>query len=519
MSLIAWSWVFLIIYAGGMLAFGVIASRRVRGADDFATARRGYGPGFLAFAFAATVASGGTFIGLPGLAHDIGLSAMWIATLYPAGVYVGMWLCSRMLQRAGNIYGSRSIPEFLGDRYGSDAIRVLVALFSLLLCFYLAAQLVSGLIMFELMLGLSPAWALGITSIVLLIYVTLGGAHADILTDGVQGAVMVAFSLLVIALFVAGMGLDTGIVDSLAAQDEALVSVLHPTSALTRSWWSLAAVFLAHMPLGLLPHIGNKLWALGDEKDRTRFVGMAAVMGCLLGMLGLGGLHARALLGDALQAAGQTGNYALPSLFIELFPAWLAALVGVGILAALMSTADGLVVSTSQIGANDLYRCTIAPRRHAHWDEGRVDTMTLRIGRIGTIVVMLLCTGMAWALIEHNVALLIWVGVGGMMAALSGPLILGALWKGVTRAGALAGLLGGATTFAVLHAGVLDPEWLSAGTARDVVAWLAGEAPNPYSCAALGEVVSVALTWAVSRGTVKLNPEHVQSVFGSADPT
>ena len=106
-----------------------------------------------------------------------------------------------------------------------------------------------------------------------------------------------------------------------------------------------------------------------------------------------------------------------------------------------------------------------------------------------------------------------------MMAALSGPLILGALWKGVTRAGALAGLLGGATTFAVLHAGVLDPEWLSAGTARDVVAWLAGEAPNPYSCAALGEVVSVALTWAVSRGTVKLNPEHVQSVFGSADPT
>ena len=146
-------------------------------------------------------------------------------------------------------------------------------------------------------------------------------------------------------------------------------------------------------------------------------------------MLGLGGLHARALLGESLQAAGQSGNYALPSLFIELFPAWLAALVGVGILAALMSTTDGLVVSTSQIGANDLYRCTIAPRRHAHWDEGRVDAMTLRIGRIGTVVVMLLCTGMAWVLIERNVALLIWVG--GMMAALSGPLILGALWSGV----------------------------------------------------------------------------------------
>ena len=199
---------------------------------------------------------------------------------------------------------------------------------------------------------------------------------------------MVAFSLLVIVLFVVGMGLDAGIVETLAAQDEALVSVLHPTSALTHSWWSLVAVFLAHLPLGLLPHIGNKLWALESDDDRLRFLKLAALMGGLLGMLGLGGLHARALLGDSLQVAGHTGNYALPSLFLELFPAWLAALVGVGILAALMSTADGLVVSTSQIGANDLYRCTIAPRRHAHWSEQRVDAMALRIGRVGTVVVM-----------------------------------------------------------------------------------------------------------------------------------
>ena len=514
MSLVVWSWIFLILYAGGMLAFGAIASRRVRSADDFATARRGYGPVFLALAFAATTASGGTFIGLPGLAHDIGLSAIWIAVLYPAGVYLGMWLCSRMLQRAGNLFGSRSIPEFLGDRYGSDSIRVLVALFSLLLCFYLAAQLVSGLIMFELMLGMSPVWALTITSLVVLTYVTLGGAHADILTDGVQGAVMVAFSVLVIILFVSGMGLDAGVLETLAAQDEALVATLHPTSSLTRSWWSLVAVFVSHLPLGLLPHIGNKLWALGDDDDRLRFVAIAAVMGLMLGMLGLGGLHARALLGDGLQELGRTGNYALPSLFIELFPPWLAALVGVGILAALMSTADGLVVSTSQIAANDIYRCTIAPRRHAHWDDARVDAMTLRIGRLGTVVVMLLCTAMAWALIKVNVAMLMWIGVGGMMAAFSGPLILGALWRGVTRAGALAGLISGATTFAVLHAGVLDPAWLPPGVARDVIAWLAGEAPNPYSCAAFGEGVSVFITWSVSRRTAQLEDEHLQRAFG-----
>jgi sodium/proline symporter len=68
------------------------------------------------------------------------------------------------------------------------------------LFFYLAGQLVSGLVMFETMLGLSPFWALSITTLVLLVYVVLGGAHADILTDSVQGAMMLALATVVIVL-------------------------------------------------------------------------------------------------------------------------------------------------------------------------------------------------------------------------------------------------------------------------------------------------------------------------------
>ena len=48
MSLITWSWLFLVIYIGAMLSFGWIASKRVKNADDFATARSSYGPIFLA---------------------------------------------------------------------------------------------------------------------------------------------------------------------------------------------------------------------------------------------------------------------------------------------------------------------------------------------------------------------------------------------------------------------------------------------------------------------------------------
>ena len=441
MGLTAWSWTFLVLYMAGMVLFGIIASRRIKDADDFATARRGYGPLFLALAFAATTASGATFLGSPGLGYSYGVASLWGKFLYPMGVYLGVLISMRMVATAGNRFGNRSMPEFLGDRYGSDGIRLLVSIFSLVLFFYIAGQLVSGLVMFETMLGLEPFWALVITTVVLLVYVVLGGAHADILTDGVQGLLMLGVAVLVIFLFLTGTGVEggfSGMFRRLEELDPNNVGLLNKTTPLYHSWWSIVAILLAHTPLGMLPHIGNKLWALEKDSDRSKFLVLAFGFGLTLGMLGLGGIHARALFGDSLLEAGGP-NQALPLLFVELFPAWLAALIGVGILAAIMSTADGLVVSSSQIVANDIYRRSLAPKLHSHLSDEEIDQRVLRISRYTTVIVLLLCMGLAWALMDMNIALLVWIGSGGMMAAFAGPLVMGALWRGVTPAGGLRG--------------------------------------------------------------------------------
>ena len=168
MDLATWSWIFMVVYIGGMLAIGVIGQRRVKHADDFATARGSYGPIFLAFAFAATTASGATFLGGPGLGYQWGFASQWGNFLYPIGVYFGVLISMRLIATTGNRFGNRSIPEYLGDRYQSEGIRIMVSIFSLVLFFYLAGQLVSGLVMFEIFLGLPPFWALLITTTVLL---------------------------------------------------------------------------------------------------------------------------------------------------------------------------------------------------------------------------------------------------------------------------------------------------------------------------------------------------------------
>ncbi len=521
MSLITWSWIFLFGYMGLMVGIGVYAQRQIKHADDFATARGAYGPVFLALAFAASTASGATFLGSPAMSYEWGLSTLWMHFLYPVGVYVGILISMRLVATSGNRFGNRSIPEYLGDRYQSDTMRLMVSLISLVLFFYLAGQLVSGVVMFEIMLGLDSAWALGITTFILLIYVVLGGAHADILTDGVQGFMMLLLAVLVIILTVMGWGVEggfSGIADNLAEQDADLVSPINPNTPLFHSWWSIFVIAFAHMPLGLLPHLGNKLWALDTGSSRLQFVKLAAIFGLTLGLLGVGGLLARVYFGDALYASGANPNQALPLLFIELFPTWLAALIGVGVLSAVMSTADGLVVSSSQIIANDLYRRTLAPKLHPNLSQEQLDRRVLIISRWSTVAVLLICMTMAWSLMDVNVSLVVWIGVGGMMAAFAGPLVLGALWSGVTLKGAYAGLLGGFGVFIVLHSQILEPAWFTGVGLEGAVTWLRGEGPNPYSCAVMGEIVSIVLTVVVSKLTQPLSQSHIDDLFGAENP-
>ncbi len=498
---------------------GLLGSRKVKSADDFATARSGYGPVFLAFAFAATTASGATFLGGPGLVYELGLANAWGGFLYPIGVYFGVLISMRLIATSGNRLGCRSIAEYLGQRYQSEGIRVMVSVFSLVLFFYLAGQLVSGLVMFETMLGLKPMWALIITTVVLLFYVVMGGAHADILTDGIQGMMMLLVALTVILLTAFGIGIEGDFSDlwnNLANQDSVLVEAVNPGSALTHSWWSIISILFACIPLGLLPHLGNKLWALRDLNQQKTFLKLAFTFGLTLGMMGVGGLLARALLGGALLEEGATTNQALPLVFIEIFPTWLAALIGMGVLAAIMSTADGLVVSSSQIIANDLYRLTIAPRLRNPPTGARLDRQVLNISRVTTVIVLLLTMVMAWGLMDTNIALIIWIGTGGLMAAFAGPLVMGALWRGVTRQGAYAGLASGFIVFVVLHSQLLEPGWFgSSGIFYDLVSWIHDEGPNPFSCAAMGEAVSVSLTFLVSRFTRPLPEDHIRDMFGS----
>ena len=222
----AWGWIWLIAFMLIFIGIGTYGMRKTRTEEDFAVARGAFGPFMVAFAFAATIASGATFMSLPGMDYSKGFAAIWYPAIYPIAIYLGLIFVVKLVKRAGDGFRSNSIPEFMGQRYQSDFLRIAFALLSLLLVFYIAAQIVAAATMFQVLLDLEYTTGILLSVGVIALYIGMGGTHADIMTDGVQGVMMVLIALIIAVAFLLSPGIEgTGPVainSALVAQDPKL---------------------------------------------------------------------------------------------------------------------------------------------------------------------------------------------------------------------------------------------------------------------------------------------------------
>src|SRR5699024_12149833 len=209
-SVIMWSWIFMFIFIGIMLYFGYLGMKKTNTSDDFATARSSYGPITIGLVISAGIASGSTFMGMPGLAYAMGAPSLWYPLLYPVATVFGMLFFAKAIKEYGDRLGTRTIPEFIGNRYNSDVLRLVLAVISILLIFYVISQLVAAATMFQIMMGIDYGTGIIITIVVIGIYVFLGGSHSDIMTDAVQGGLMLLIAITVVFCFLLGVGVDGG---------------------------------------------------------------------------------------------------------------------------------------------------------------------------------------------------------------------------------------------------------------------------------------------------------------------
>ena len=354
------------------------------------------------------------------------------------GVGIGflamLTVLSFQFRRIGAESSALTIPDWIGKRYESPGYALFFSILNLL-SFAFVVLLVGGIsIVMQSLLGVSNLVALTITLVFVTGYVFIGGTYAHVLTNMLQGSLMVIVTVLVLA---SGVWLafqqPESIVDALRATNPNLVAVVNTDGSLFNDVFS---IYIAGFVVGAIvvcqPHILTKALYVKDDRAVRQYLIVFAIIFGLFQMLGSVGFFTHlAVPPDALVDAG-TGAFRqdlVMTKYLEtMFPDWVFTIVGIVLLAAAMSTLDGLLVSMSTITANDLV-LNLAERRAHHAQEEQM-AFALKVSHVVLVLV-----AVAAFLINLQPPKLLGIfgqtGVYGLTAAAAPPLLLGVLFRKV----------------------------------------------------------------------------------------
>ncbi len=323
----------------------------------------------------------------------------------------------------------------------------------------------AGARIFEHLLGMSYTSGLIFITAIVVLYVFVGGAFADIYTDAVQ-AVMMAIAGL--AIFISGIvifwdgGITatfTSIAGSLSAQDWNLVKVFNPSSAHFYSVGAVSGAIIIQWAFASAPHLFNKVLGLKSEKDLGKMIATYVITAAFCLLVLFGGLYSRVALGGNVVEA----DLALMEYAVWAFPAIIVAVFGVVILAAAMSTTDGIFVSISTVFANDIFLKFLVKRGIINISDEKAQKIALQISRLAVPLV-----GLAAFLIVLQPPVymgdVMWIGISGVAAGTMGP-ILYAIYskkKAPARAAELSMIVGLLSYLIIYFSGIV-PSTMSAG--------------------------------------------------------
>jgi len=377
------------------------------GDDDaaFAIGDGKMSPWMAGLTLGACLASSSTFVIVPGFVYREGLPALVGFTLpFIAGIAAGLLLLSPAFQRVGKQVKALTVPHWLGERYASDGLRRLFAGLNVLNVAYLVLITVGCGYVMQAALGVPyEAAVIGIVVFVFG-YTGFGGAMAHAFTNAMQGAVMLVIASLI---FASGYELwaDGSVVATLSADPWPVEgSVLFSTSA---EIWLIQGVM--GFALTTQPHLLTKALYVDGRGALARTVAIGLGAFAVFCLVLFAGVYARLTLPADIPQDQVMAQYLLGA-----FP-WeaMGALASVAILAASMSTLDGLLVAISASVAGDLF-------------PGKGSTLLNRV-----VLAVLAVATIGLSLSPPSLVLILGqLGVYGLVAASAGPLLAGMFISG-----------------------------------------------------------------------------------------
>ncbi len=423
MSIFGWA---LVVYLIILVGVGYYASRKVTDAEEFMVAGRSANKIMLLGTFVATFTSASMWIGTTGFFYKWGWCQIWQGpgTILPSIIiilFIGPYL---------RRFAQFTIPDFYGERYNSKLVRLIAALIIVGLYFtIMVAQLMGGGRVIQAALGWDYKVGMIAMAVVLIFYSWAGGQRSVIWCDTLQFFVILIASVGTFYYCLNIMGGFGELNRTLAAVDPNLVrgdgGGVMP--------WTMALAWTCIWGFGnsAQPYTISRFYSAKDIKTGIFGVGLGAfLISLFIILIGIVGVTARIKFPDLPSI-----DLAFPMVATKLLPTPIGVLAVTGLIAAIISTMDTLLVTLGITCGRDIFQKVFKPNATSRELLFVNRTATLGVGGLAAFVALnppgpvLVITAFAWSVIASSFFV---------------PLVAGIHWKRATRIGAISGMLGGA---------------------------------------------------------------------------
>ncbi|MBN2185491.1 MAG: sodium/proline symporter [Candidatus Krumholzibacteriota bacterium] len=419
----------MIGYLSLLILWGVYQGRKVKSDSDYKIAGRDL-PGWIAaLSERATGESSWALLGLPGAAYATGLLEVWTAIGCVAGIVTAWAAIAWRLRDEAEKYRVNSFIEYLSFKH-SDLGRSIRTVGSLTIVFffffYVGAQFLGGGKTLHTIFGIDPRLGMLLTALIIIPYTVYGGFRSVVYTDAVQAIVMI--TALVVGPIV-GMIVIANAPDIFAGSiSGALAKAGGSYNSFTGATGGFAAGvvisggfswFFGY--LGGQPQLSMRFMAIRDPRQARlgRNVGITWTVIAYIGALMIGWIGL-ALFGPK---GLEDPEYVMPAVMLRIFHPAIAAVLITGAIAAMISTADSLLI----LSATELHENIIKPLTGG--SEGKAGRNDLAVSRFVTALLAVVALGIAYTLpntLIYRLVGYVWAGIGSNFSVV---ILLSLFWK------------------------------------------------------------------------------------------
>ena len=280
-----------------------------------------------------------------------------MSIMLPLGLYISLVILSKSFRTMGLKSESLTLSQWIGKRFDSKAFALYMACISLLLITFIVLICVGLTKVLSNALSSSETWVLIAIVIFVFGYMMVGGANTMVYTNTIQAILMI---LVAIILLVSGHehfenGIS-GFVNKINQLDPQLSSPFNASSPLFRDFFEVIFCnFVIGVAVVCQPHIITKSLMLKSDKDVNKYLLIAIIVESIFFAVLFAGFYARLTFPELKNGESELKIDGIFSAYVvKEFSVYTGIIVIMGLIAAGISTLEGLIQSLSTTITNDI---------------------------------------------------------------------------------------------------------------------------------------------------------------------